>query len=201
MRRLRRLTYANVMATAAVIIALTGGAYVAFALERNSVRSRHIVNGQVKTRDLADGAKIDEARSVDGSSVKQISWDAPNNTPFAGQKLFSVRGLTVHAFCSDGEDRVYLRARTNTNNSILGIGPINAKTVGGSEGETAMPGVDNDFDSGPGEEAYVEIDDTATVMSYGNGGDSKPVVTATFLANQWAGGGGICKVVGTVVHG
>jgi hypothetical protein len=200
MRVRKRLTYANVMATTAVIIALTGGAYVAYALERNSVESRHIKDHEVRTRDLARGATIANARAVDGSSVKQISWDAPNNTPFAGQKLFSIHGLTVHGFCSDGEDRVFLRARTDTNNSILGIGALNAKTVGGNEGEAAMlPGVDNEFDSE--EEHFVPIDDTATVMSYGNGADSKPVVTATFLANQWMGGGGECKVVGTVVSG
>jgi hypothetical protein len=202
MRASSRLTYANVMATTAVIIALVGGAYVAYALERNSVESQHIKDHEVKTRDLARGATIANARAVDGSSIKQVSWEAPNNTPFAGQKLFSIHGLTVHAFCSDGEDKVYLRARTAANNSILGIGALNAKTYGGDEGDAIMfPGIDNDFDSGPGEEAYVELDDTATVMSYGNGGDSKPVVTATFLANQWVGGGGECKVVGTVVHG
>jgi hypothetical protein len=200
MRVRNRLTYANVMATTAVIIALVGGAYVAYALERNSVESRHIKDHEVRTRDLARGATIANASAVDGSSVKQISWDAPQNTPFAGQRLFSVRGLTVHASCSDGDDQALLRARTDTNNSILGIGAINAKTVGGDEGDAVMfPAVDNDFDSA--ETHVVPIDDTATVMSYGNGGDSKPVVTATFLANQWIGGGGICKVVGTVVHG
>jgi hypothetical protein len=200
MVRYRRLTYANVMATVAVIIALTGGAYVAFALEENSVFSRHIVDGHVKTHDLADGAQIDRARTVDGSSIKQLSWRAPNNTPFAGNRLFRLRGLTVHASCSDGEDQAFLRARTDTDNSILGIGALNAKTLGGDEGDAFMiPGIDNSFDSD--EEHIVPIDDTATVMSYGNGGNSKPVVTATFLANQWIGGTGACKVVGTVVHG
>jgi hypothetical protein len=47
------LTYANVMATLAVFIALGGGAYAAFHLPKNSVRSRNIVNGQVKAHDLA----------------------------------------------------------------------------------------------------------------------------------------------------
>ncbi len=45
-----RLTYANVMATLAVFLAFAGG--VAWALERNSVKSRHIDNGQVKDQDL-----------------------------------------------------------------------------------------------------------------------------------------------------
>jgi hypothetical protein len=48
-----RLTYANVMATIAVFAVLGGGAYAAFHLPKNSVKSRHIKNGQVKKQDLA----------------------------------------------------------------------------------------------------------------------------------------------------
>src|SRR5262245_4614153 len=41
------------MATVAVFIALGGGAYAAFSLPKNSVKSKHIVNGQVKPADLS----------------------------------------------------------------------------------------------------------------------------------------------------
>jgi hypothetical protein len=52
-RQLRsKLTYANVMATIAVFLALGGGAYAAFHLPKNSVRSRNIKNGQVRAPDL-----------------------------------------------------------------------------------------------------------------------------------------------------
>ena len=58
-----RLTYANVMATVAVFIALGGGAY-ALSLDKNSVKSKHIKDGQVKSADVADndliGTDIDE---------------------------------------------------------------------------------------------------------------------------------------------
>lgn len=58
-----RLTYANVMASIAVFIALGGGAY-ALTLDKNSVRSKHIKNGQVTSADVADddliGSDIDE---------------------------------------------------------------------------------------------------------------------------------------------
>jgi hypothetical protein len=50
-RARKGLTYANVTATLALFLALTGG--IAWALEANSVRSRHIVNGQVKGADLS----------------------------------------------------------------------------------------------------------------------------------------------------
>jgi hypothetical protein len=53
MRRIRlHVTYANVMVTILAFIVLGGGAYAAFHLPPNSVRSRNIVNGQVKKHDL-----------------------------------------------------------------------------------------------------------------------------------------------------
>jgi len=52
-RRIRsHLTYANVMATLAAFLVLGGGAYAAFHLPKNSVRSKNLVNGQVKKPDL-----------------------------------------------------------------------------------------------------------------------------------------------------
>ena len=41
-----QLTYANVMATVAVFLALGGG--IAWALGTNSVKSKHIKDGQVR---------------------------------------------------------------------------------------------------------------------------------------------------------
>lgn len=45
-----------VVATTALMVALSGAAYAGVTLSSNSVRSTHIVNGQVKSVDLADGA-------------------------------------------------------------------------------------------------------------------------------------------------
>jgi hypothetical protein len=53
----RHLTYANVASSLALFLALGGG--VAFAVTRldpNSVKSKHIVNGQVKARDITSSA-------------------------------------------------------------------------------------------------------------------------------------------------
>jgi hypothetical protein len=50
-----KLTAANVMAAVAVFLALGGG--IAWALANNSVKSRHIKNGQVKFPDLDDAAQ------------------------------------------------------------------------------------------------------------------------------------------------
>jgi hypothetical protein len=60
-----RLSYANVVATIALFVALGGGAYAAFHLPKNSVRSKHIKNGQVKSADVKNdalaGTDIDES--------------------------------------------------------------------------------------------------------------------------------------------
>jgi hypothetical protein len=52
-----RLTFANVVSVIALFVALGGGAYAAFHLPKNSVRSKNIVNGQVKKPDLAGTLK------------------------------------------------------------------------------------------------------------------------------------------------
>jgi hypothetical protein len=59
----RRLTYANVMATVAVFLAVGGGGFAvashltvrASDIVNNAVRSRHLENGDVKIEDLAPG--------------------------------------------------------------------------------------------------------------------------------------------------
>ena len=65
MPRIRsRISYANVLATLALFVALGGGAYAA-SVAKNSVKSSSIKNNAVRTADVRDnglgGADIDEA--------------------------------------------------------------------------------------------------------------------------------------------
>jgi hypothetical protein len=60
----RRLTYSNVMVTILAFIVLGGGAYAAFHLPRNSVRSKHIKNGQVKLADTNDALRLKCSRGT-----------------------------------------------------------------------------------------------------------------------------------------
>ena len=53
-----RLTYANVMSTLGVFILLGGTSYAVTQIDRNSVKSKHIRNGQVKRPDLARNAVV-----------------------------------------------------------------------------------------------------------------------------------------------
>jgi hypothetical protein len=50
------LTYANVVSTVCLFIALGGSAYAGVTLSKNSVTSKHIENGQVKHADIAKNA-------------------------------------------------------------------------------------------------------------------------------------------------
>jgi hypothetical protein len=52
-----KLSYANVVSTIALVLAVSGGATaIALSLPKNSVKSKQIAPGAVKTSDIADGA-------------------------------------------------------------------------------------------------------------------------------------------------
>lgn len=53
-----RLTYANVMATVSVFIALGGGAYAVALAEKNSVTSKSIKKGAVRSADVKDNGLL-----------------------------------------------------------------------------------------------------------------------------------------------
>jgi hypothetical protein len=59
-------TYANVMATLAVFVALGGSSYAAVTLSQNSVKSGHIGKGQVRKSDIARDA-VGSSQVRDGS--------------------------------------------------------------------------------------------------------------------------------------
>jgi hypothetical protein len=61
-------TYANVLATLALFVALGGVSYAAITLPNNSVRSKHIKNGQVRQGDL--GANAVTAPKVANGSLR-----------------------------------------------------------------------------------------------------------------------------------
>jgi Collagen triple helix repeat (20 copies) len=63
-------TYANVMATLAVFVALGGSSYAAVTLSQNSVKSGHIGKGQVRKSDVARNA-ITSSHVRDGSLLAQ----------------------------------------------------------------------------------------------------------------------------------
>jgi hypothetical protein len=103
MSRIRRhLTYANVMATLAVFLVLGGGAYAAFHLPKNSVRSKNIVNGQVKRADVSNSlgfkcpssTRYFEGACIETNARSATNWlDALKACTDAGRRLPSVAEL------------------------------------------------------------------------------------------------------------
>lgn len=83
-RRIKRLrpTYAGVTATLALVLALgMGGAYAAQKLgssdiARNAVLSKHIKDGQVKTKDLAANATIGSAKTAEHAQAADAATTA-----------------------------------------------------------------------------------------------------------------------------
>src|SRR3954454_1036901 len=62
----RHLTYANVMATIAVFVALSGGAYAVTTLPRNSVTTIQVKNGSLLAKDFKRGQFAAGLKGADG---------------------------------------------------------------------------------------------------------------------------------------
>jgi hypothetical protein len=196
----RHLSFANVIASTALFVALGGGAYAATKIrvgtnqiKKGSVRTRQLhkgaVNGFKTQNDSLTGTQIKEstlgtvpnASKVNDSQVIQVSYRQPQGSP--AQTLFTLAGLTVKASCPAGTD-VVLDATTDTNGSIIGL--------------SGGPGVDDTFNAG--EHQTFPLDDFQGDLSYGKGSTGSPEVSAVFLANKFSGTN-VCSVVGTVTGG
>src|SRR5215207_4880314 len=78
--RSRRPSPAMAVALLALFVALGGTSYSAITLSKNSVRSKHIVNGQVKRPDIARSAVT--SRKVKDSSLLAKDFE-PGQLPTA----------------------------------------------------------------------------------------------------------------------
>jgi hypothetical protein len=94
MRRIRQhLTYANVMATIAVFLVLSGGTAVALS-GRNTVFSDDIVNGQVKRSDTNDnlrlkcpgGTRYHEGACIETSLRGTATWSEAGGACFSDNR-------------------------------------------------------------------------------------------------------------------
>lgn len=73
-KRRIQVTYANIVASVALFVALGGSSYAAITLSQNSVKSQHIAKGQVKASDIANDV-------VTGPKVKNASLLAEDFKP------------------------------------------------------------------------------------------------------------------------
>jgi len=88
-----KLSYSNVTASLALFVALSAGAYAAVSLDKDSVRSRHIKDGQVNAGDL-NGKLL---KNVDEARLK-VSDGFLSGSPF----FATVKGyVRTEIYCDD----------------------------------------------------------------------------------------------------
>jgi hypothetical protein len=77
-----RITYANVMATIAVFVALGGGAYAAATAKKNSVTSKSVKNGTIQGIDVAKDTLT--GNNINESSLTVVATCPSDTTKAAG---------------------------------------------------------------------------------------------------------------------
>lgn len=99
----QHLTYANVMATVAVFLALGGGAYAAIKLPKNSVGTKQIKNAAVTNGKLANGA-VTGSRVANGTLTgTQINAGTLGTVPNASQAANAANAANASAADSIGQ--------------------------------------------------------------------------------------------------
>jgi hypothetical protein len=129
-----RLSYANVTATLALFVALSGGAYAASKIgpndiAANAVRSRHIKDGQVKRPDIAanviDGLVTGPGKVLGGSATLVVGGGG-------NQAVLDVPGLgAIQGGCGSGpgEDGASLRLLNQSGSALRVFGFANGDDV------------------------------------------------------------------------
>lgn len=122
-----RLTSAHVLSAVALFVAL-GGTAVAATFGNNSVKSRHIVDNKVKSKDLKDGKAVTSADVTDGSVASvDLANEArgaygrvdPAGTLSNGRNVTSVSRPDAGVYC------ITLAAGLDPATSVLLVTPDN----------------------------------------------------------------------------
>ena len=174
------LTYANVMATVAVFLALVGGAYAAFKLPKNSVgakqlkkdavRSAKVKNGSLLANDfkagqLPRGAKGDPCLASDPACRGPKGAQGPGARSFDGQfsvdssshDIALVNGVRVRIACFPANIEIELTA-PDTAHSFYGWGTESID--GGAPTEAPVgssPGYPDDIAAVAGSRAELDV--------------------------------------------
>ncbi|MGH2965440.1 MAG: hypothetical protein ACRDMH_08670 [Solirubrobacterales bacterium] len=161
MRIRRHLSYANVVATLALLLALGGGAY---AIDK--VNSHEIVNGTIKSVDLKNRKAVRAAdvkrNALQGAQIDEAALDATRFAPVVGDEPVDcdLASSVTLVNCASASVRLSARSR------VLIIATGNQETVsGGSGAASCRIRVDNVAESlavSPGEQSIDNTSGTAT---------------------------------------
>lgn len=87
-RPVRRLTYANVMSTLAVLLLLVGGGAAVAGVAKNSVTSKSVKNNSLTSKDLKDGVAVASSDVVDdsltGTDIDESTFSTTPTGPAGG---------------------------------------------------------------------------------------------------------------------
>jgi uncharacterized iron-regulated membrane protein len=121
-----RLTYANVTATLALFVALSGGAYAATALPANSVGSKQLKKSAVGTTDIQNNAitgakiKLSSVAKVPAATTADMSTNASHAV--ASAALDKVTYKTVAATAPAGSAANVATATCDSGQHVVGGG-------------------------------------------------------------------------------
>jgi hypothetical protein len=164
----RHLSYANVVATLALLLALGGGAY---AIDK--VNSREIVNGTIKSVDLKNRKAVRSAdvkqNALRGRQINERTLDASRFAPVVGDEAGDCNPTALSFIdCATGELRLPERGR------VLVIATGNQDSLGAPAKATCEIRIDEDrigLSVQPGEQA------TDNTSSLATNGFARTVVT------------------------
>jgi hypothetical protein len=112
----QRLTYANVMATLALFIALGGTSYAALTLPKNSVGSKQIRKGSVRGSELRTGAV--SSRSIKNRTIRTSDLALATRASLRGAQgppgAAGPSGVALRAIINSGGGRVAGNADRST---------------------------------------------------------------------------------------
>jgi hypothetical protein len=177
MGRLRRhITYANVVATMALVIAFSGGVVYAAnkigaqGIRKNAIRSYHIRNKQVKRQDIAGGSINGRKVSNDSLTGKDIKEASLGLVPSA-QDARTVNGISERAVTSAQPDPAGL-------SQVLSESGLTVLMSCGASATLQVHGVTNGdagsiFDSGGGTQEF----DSASTATVSTGGADPGFIT------------------------
>lgn len=158
MRIRRHLSYANVTATAALFVALGGGAYAV-----NEVNSRDIANDSIKSVDLKDRRAVRggdvKRNALTGKQISEGALNAGKFAPVAGEEAGDCNPSSMFVICASTTLRLEARSR------VLVIGTGNQESVGGPAAAICDIRIDGDSQplaAQPGEEATDNTSGSAT---------------------------------------
>jgi hypothetical protein len=157
----RHLSYANVMATLALLVALGGGAY---AIER--VSSREIVNGTIRSIDLKNRKAVRAADvkrdGLRGEQIDERTIDAASFAPVAGDEAGDCNPApSAFTDCASVALRLHAKSR------VLAVATGNQESIDGPAKAVCDVRVDKrpqGLAAQPGEQA---VDNTSSLATNG----------------------------------